>query len=107
MRIILSGVGFRTSAPLRAYAEQRILSWIGHLEREIDIVTVQLASQRHGGGLRTQCRLLARTVGGECLVVEETSADVYEAIDGAPQRVARALDRARRKRRRPAHAGSH
>lgn len=105
MEIILSGVGFRTSEPLRAYAEQRVLSWLGHLEREIEIVTVQLASERRGEGLSTKCRLLARPVGGERLVVEETSADVYEAIDGAPQRMARALDRATQNRRRPAHAG--
>ena len=105
MEIILSGVGFKTSEPLRAYAEQRVLSWLGHLEREIDIVTVQLASESHEEGLRTQCRLLARPVGGECLVVEETSADVYEAIDGAPERMARALELARQKRRRPALAG--
>ncbi len=105
MEIILSGVGFRTSEPLRAYAEQRILSWLGHLEREVEMVTIQLATQRHGEGLRTRCRLLARPVGGECLVVEEANTDVYEAIDGAPQRMARALDRTRRKRRRPAHAG--
>ena len=105
MEIILSGVGFRTSEPLRAYAEQRVLSWLGHLEREIEIVTVQLASERHGEGLRTKCRLLARPVAGECLVVEETSADVYEAIDGAPERMARALKLATRKRRGPALAG--
>ena len=105
MEIILSGVGFRTSEPLRAYAEQRILSWLGHLEHEIEIVTLQLASGRRSEGLTTRCRLLARPVGGEPLVVEEESDDVYEAIDGAPQRMARALDRARRTRRRPAHAG--
>ena len=105
MEIILSGVGFRTSEPLRAYAEQRVLSWLGHLERELEIVTVQLASEGHGESLRTQCRLLARPVGGECLVVEETSADVHQAIDGAPQRMASALDRGTRRRQRPAHAG--
>ncbi len=106
MEIILSGVGFKTSEPLRAYAEQRVLSWLGHLEREIEIVTVQLASERPE-------RAYARSAGcsrdpwaGSGLVVEETSADVYEAIDGAPQRMARAFDRARRKRRRPAHAGA-
>ena len=105
MEIILSGVGFRTSEPLRVYAEQRIRSWLGHLEREVEMVSVQLATQRHGEGLRTRCRLLARPVGGECLVVEEANADVYEAIDGAPQLMARAFERNRRKRRRPARAG--
>jgi len=105
MEIILSGVGFKTSGPLRAYAEQRVLSWLGHLEREIEMVTVQLTSESDGDGLRTQCRLLARPVGGECLVVEETSADVYEAIDGVPERMATALTLARRTRWRPAQAG--
>ena len=105
MEIILSGVGFKTSEPLRAYAEQRVLSWLGHLEREVEMVSVQLATQRHGEGLRTRCRLLARPVGGEGLVVEEANADVYEAIDAAPQLMARALERNRRKRRRPARAG--
>jgi ribosome-associated translation inhibitor RaiA len=105
MEIILSGVGFKTSGPLREYAEQRVLSWLGHLESEIEIVTVQIANAGNEEGLRTKCRLLARPVGGECLVVEETSADVYEAIDGAPERMARALELAGRKRRRPAHAG--
>jgi ribosomal subunit interface protein len=105
MEIILSGVGFKTSEPLRAYAEQRVLSWLGHLDNEIEIVTVQLANASNDEGLHTQCRLLARPVGGERLVVEETSADVYEAIDGAPERMAKALQLAMRKRRRPAHAG--
>jgi ribosomal subunit interface protein len=105
MRIILSGVGFKTSEPLRAYAEQRVLSWLGHLQREIEVVTIQLASEGDKEARRTQCRLLARPVGGERLVVEETSADVYEAIDGAPERMAEALKLAMRKRRRPAHAG--
>jgi len=105
MRIILSGVGFKTSEPLRAYAEQRVLSWLGHLERELEVVTVHLASESHEEGQRTRCRLLARSRAGARLVVEETSADVYEAIDGAPERMARALRLAAGKRRRPARAG--
>ncbi len=109
MRIILSGVGFKTSEPLRAYAEQRVLSWLGHLESELEVVTVQLASESHEEGRRTRCRLLARSVAGarlvaEDLVVEETSADVYEAIDRAPERMARAFEMATRKRRRPVPA---
>lgn len=105
MRIILSGVGFRTSQPLRVYAENRVLSWLGHLDRDLEVVAVQIASSSHDGSLRTQCRLLARTVGGESLVVDETSADVYETIDRAPERMARALGRATRKQRPPAPAG--
>ena len=106
MRIILSGVGFKTSEPLRGYAEQRVLSWLGHLERELEVVTVQLANESHPEGRRTRCRLLARSVAGarlagEDLVVEETSADVYEAIDGAPERMARALELATQEQRRP------
>jgi ribosome-associated translation inhibitor RaiA len=109
MRIILCGVGFKTSEPLRAYAEQRVLSCLGHLERRLDVVTVQLVKEDHPEGWRVRCRLLARPVAGarvvvEDLVVEETSADVYEAIDRAPERLARAFEMATRKRRRPVPA---
>jgi len=109
MRVILSGAGFRTSEPLRVYAEQRVRSWIGHLERSLDVVTVQLATESHPEGQRTRCRLLARPVAGpilvvEDLVIEETSADVYEALDRAPERMARAFELATRKRRRPVPA---
>jgi len=104
MRIILSGVGFKTNEPLRAYAKHRVLSWLGHLERELEVVTFHLASDSYGEDQRTRCRLLARSVAGATLAIEETSADVYEAIDGAPERMARALNRATRKRRRPARA---
>ena len=109
MKIILSGVGFKTSEPLRAYAEQRVLSWLGHLERRLDVVTVQLATEDHPEGRRVRCRLLARPVRGASLavdlVVEATSADIYEAIDLAPERMARAFELATQNRRRPVQAG--
>ena len=61
-----------------------------------------------GGEKSTRCRLLARPVAGASLavdlVVEETSADLYEAIDRAPERMARAFEPATRKRRRPVPA---
>jgi len=105
MRVILSGVGFKTSKPLRVYAEHRVLSWLGHFERRLDVVTVQLATEDHPEGRRVRCRLLARPAAEARLVVdlvvEETSADVYEVIDRAPERMARAFERATRKRRRP------
>jgi ribosome-associated translation inhibitor RaiA len=109
MRVILSGVEFKTSEPLRVYTEQRVLSWLGHLERKLDVVTLQLAKEDHPEGRRVRCRLLARPVAGaslvvEDLVLEETSADVYEAIDRAPERMARAFELAMRKQRRRAHA---
>jgi ribosomal subunit interface protein len=106
MEIILSGVGFRTSEPLRTYAEQRVLSWLGHLEREIETVAVQLTSASDEEGPCMQCRLLARPVDGQRIVVEETSADVYEAIDGAPERMARALKLARRQKEHLASDGA-
>ena len=104
MKIILSGVGFKTSEPLRVYAEQRVLSWLGHLERKLDTVAVQLATDDGSDGRRTRCRLVARPVRGANLdvdlVVEETSADLYEAIDRAPERMAKVFELATRKRKR-------
>lgn len=109
MRIILTGVEFRTSKPLRVYAERRVLSWLGHLERQLDIVTVQLAQERGPEGRRTRCRLMARPARGATslvvdLIVEEASADVDEAIEHASERMAMAFDLATRKRRSPARA---
>ena len=108
MRIILSGVEFKTSEPVRVYAEHCVLSWLGHLEHRLDVVTVQLAKVDHPEGRRVRCRLLARPVARASLVVdlvvEETSADLYEAIDRAPERMARAFELATRKRRRPVPA---
>jgi ribosome-associated translation inhibitor RaiA len=108
VRISLTGVGFKTSQPLRVYAEHRIQSWLGHLERKLEAVTVQLATDDGPDGRRTRCRLLARPVRGANLavdlVVEETSADLYEAIDRAPERMARVFDLATRKQRRRAPA---
>jgi ribosome-associated translation inhibitor RaiA len=102
LRIILTGVEFKTSKPLRVYAERRVLSWLGHLERQLDIVTVQLAKERGAEGRRTRCRLLARPAHGASpvvdLIVEEASADVYDAIDRAPERMAMAFDLATRRR---------
>jgi ribosome-associated translation inhibitor RaiA len=108
LRIILTGVEFKTSKPLRVYAEHRVRSWLGHLERRLDVVTVQLAKEDGPEGRRTRCRLLARPLRGASLVVdlvvEETSADIYEAIDRGPERMARAFKLATRKRRRPVRA---
>jgi ribosome-associated translation inhibitor RaiA len=109
MKIILSGVGFKTSEPLRVYAEHRVVFWLGPLEHRLDVVTVQLANEDHPEGRRSRCRLLARPVAGPRfsvdLVVEEASTDVYEAIDRAPESMARAFELATRKRRRPVQAG--
>ena len=109
MRVILSGAGFRTSEPLRVYAEHRVMSWLGHLERGLDVVTVRLTKETDPEGWRVRCRLVARPVAGvslvvEDLAVEETNADLYEAIDRAPERLARAFELATRKRRRPVQA---
>jgi ribosome-associated translation inhibitor RaiA len=94
MKIALSGVGFKTSEPLREFARQRVLSSLGHLDDTLEIVAVQLASEGHGDDRQRHCRLMARPGGGECLVVEEASADVHDAIDGALERMARGLERA-------------
>ena len=108
MRIILSGVAFKTSEPLGVYAEHRVQSWLGHLEGRLDLVTLQLVSDHHPEGRRVRCRLLARPAAEAGLVVdlvvEETSADIYEAIDRAPERMARVFERAIRKQRRTAPA---
>jgi ribosome-associated translation inhibitor RaiA len=105
MKIAMSGVGFKTSEPLRSFTRQRVLSSLGHLGGTLEIVAVQLASEGHGDDRRRHCRLLARPGGGESLVVEEASADVREAINGALERMARGLERSQRTDSRATAAG--
>ena len=95
-RIDLHGVA--GDQALKTYAEHRIRSWIGHLERDLEVVTLWLANERRRGGLRARCRMTARPVPWADVVVEETGVDPYAAIDRAAERLADLVALARRER---------
>jgi ribosome-associated translation inhibitor RaiA len=73
---------------LKTYVEQRIRFWIGHLERDLEVVTVCLAVEGSRVGPHTRCRMIARPVRWADVVVEETDTDPYAAIDRSAERLA-------------------
>ena len=86
MRIDLHGVA--GDQPLKTYAEQRIRSWIGHLERDLGVVTVCLANVSGRGGFHARCRIVSRPVPWANVIVEEMDVDPYTAIDRSAERLA-------------------
>jgi ribosome-associated translation inhibitor RaiA len=80
--------GFAGDQALKTYAEQRIRSWIGHFERDLELVTVCLANEGDRDGFHARCRMMARPVPWANVVVEETNVDPYAAIDRSARRLA-------------------
>ena len=72
-RIDLHGVA--GDQAIKTYAELRIRSWIGHLERALEVVTVSLENKGDRVGLHARCRMMARPVPWANVVVEETYPD--------------------------------
>ena len=83
---------------LKAYAEQRIRSWIGRSGRDLELVTVCLAKEGDRSGAHARCRMMARPVPWAKVVVDETDVDPYAAIDRSAGRLADLVSLARRER---------
>ena len=87
---------------LKAYAEQRIRSWIGRSGRDLELVTVWvtvcLAKEGDRSGAHARCRMMARPVPWAKVVVDETDVDPYAAIDRSAGRLADLVSLARRER---------
>lgn len=79
-------------ADLRAYAERRLSSWIGPLERDLPTVTVCLATVSAEGVARTRCRMVTRALPWSDVAVEETDVDRFAAIDRCAERLSGYLE---------------
>ncbi len=98
MWVDLRGSGFEGNEPLRTYAEQRLRSSLGPLERGLDAVTVCLARHDGPGGRHTRCRMLVRAMPWADVVVQEAAPDLDAAIDRAAERLTHAIELAPRQR---------
>lgn len=87
-------------ADLRAYAEQRLSSWVGLLERDLPRLTVCLATVSPEGVAMTRCRMVARALPWSDVAVEETDLDRFAAIDRCAERLSGYLDLAGRAARK-------
>jgi len=94
MRITIQANGFTMTHALRAYTEQRLASALGWARARMQRLVV-LLSDINGprGGVDKRCKIQVQLGGGRAVVIEDTEADLYAAIDRAAERADRALVR--------------
>lgn len=103
MQIDIQCRGFALTDGLRDYTKKRLACSLSHGEENIGRVIVRL-SDINGprGGEDKRCHLEIRLKGLPEMVVEDTQADLYAAIDRASERAGRTLTRQLARSRRDA-----
>lgn len=94
MRITIQSQGFVMTAALQAYVEQRLktaLGWTGSRLRKLAVSLSDINGPR--GGVDKRCKIQVQLAGAKAVVIEDTEADMYAAIDRAAERADRALVR--------------
>ena len=94
MHITIQSHGFILTEALRSYAEQRLrmaLGWTGGRLRKLVVVLSDINGPR--GGIDKRCKIQVQLAGGKGVVIEDTEADLYVAIDRAAERADRAVVR--------------
>ncbi len=94
MRIVIQANGFVLTEALRAYTEQRLattLGWAGDRMRRLAVSLSDINGPR--GGIDKRCKIQVQLGGGQEVVIEDTEADLYVAIDRATDRADRAVVR--------------
>ena len=94
MHMTIQANGFVLTTALKVYTEKRLLTALGWAGRHLGELHVSL-SDINGprGGIDKRCRILVQISGGKGVVIEDTAADLYHAIDRAAERVDRAVVR--------------
>lgn len=94
MRITIQSQGFVMTAALRSYVEQRLnaaLGWTGGRLRKLGVFLSDINGPR--GGIDKRCKIQVHLTSGKAVVIEDTEADLYVAIDRAAERADRAVVR--------------
>jgi ribosome hibernation promoting factor len=88
------------ASSLRTYVERRLAFALDRFEQRIRRVSIRL-SDLNGprGGVDKVCRIQAQVSPAGTLTVEERSADIYRAVDGAAHRLQKSVRRTLRRRR--------
>ncbi len=94
MHIDIHTQGFTLTPGLREYVEKRLASALSHGDGNVTRLTVRL-SDINGprGGDDKRCLVEMRLMAASAVVIEDTEADVYLAIDRAAERAGRTLAR--------------
>ena len=104
MRIDIQSRGFDLTEGLREHTERRLqfaLNWASHDVRTVSVRLFDINGPR--GGNDKRCRIQIPISGGQDVVIEDTEADLYVAIDRAADRTERALARRLERQREHRH----
>lgn len=103
MRIDVRGQNLTLSEAIGTYAERRFQVALGRLGRRLPQVTVRLSDENGPkGGVDKRCQVVVAIPPDHVMTIDEQHADLYQAIDFAADRAARAVTReiGRRRARR-------
>ena len=104
MKVTIQANGFVLTEALRAYTEQRMsiaLGWAGEHMHKLAVSLSDINGPR--GGIDKRCKIQVQLGGGAEVIIEDTEADLYLAIDRAADRADRAVVRRVSRRRDFSH----
>ncbi len=94
MQINIRSRGFALTHALRDYAERRLQFALARVADRVRRVTVRLSDVNGPrGGIDKRCRIQVTLNGLADVVIEDTEADLYVAIDRAADRIGRTVVR--------------
>lgn len=105
MRIDIKARGFDLTDGLREHTVRRLQFALGWANHDVRAVTVRLFDVNGPrGGKDKRCRIQVPFPGTQNVVIEDTEADLYVAIDRAAERAERAVVRRLERLREYSHA---
>lgn len=94
MKIDIRTHGFALTYAIRDHVERRLRFALARADAYVRQVTVHLADiEGPRGGIEKRCRVRVRLKPGVDLLVEDTEAELYAAVDRAADRVGRSVVR--------------
>lgn len=104
MQLDIQTSGFLLTDSIREYTKRRMEFALNRNYRHITKVSVRLADiNGPRGGVDKRCQIDLRLAGQNDIVIEDTEADLYIAIDRASDRCARTLNRRLERARQISH----
>ena len=94
MQIDFRAHGFSLTGELRDYSERRLRFALARVAGRVRLITVRFFDiNGPRGGIDKRCRVRATLNGLGAVVIEDTEADLYLAIDRAADRIGRTVMR--------------
>ena len=91
-QIFVKGKNIEVSEPLRDYVEKKLSKLEGHLDK-ITAINVELSTEQRKGTNSRQVVQVTMSLNGQIIRAEETSPDMYAAVDLVLEKLQRSLER--------------